>query len=237
IYAMDEVNFLPGVSRKVRVIGRRGVKNTYQMSGGERTSLTVMAPICADGSYLFPTVIFKGKGMLKKWRENNPLPAQGYTNNLLTRSWIEHFDKDTQDKDPGAKRVLVFDVHRTHYNLPLLTYSIDHNISILGYTPKTTALCQTQDVVLFSPLKTAYDDVRVRWKDVHKQSVRVENFLEIYATAHRATFTKDNILEAFKKTGLVPFNPDVIPESAMAPSKELSIHGGFPVQPPAPVRA
>lgn len=76
IYTMDEVNFLPGVSRKVRVIGRRGVKNTYRMSGGERTSLTVMAPICADGSYLFPTVIFKGKGMLKKWRENNPLPAQ-----------------------------------------------------------------------------------------------------------------------------------------------------------------
>ncbi|EIM86985.1 uncharacterized protein STEHIDRAFT_57000 [Stereum hirsutum FP-91666 SS1] len=93
----------------MRVIGKRGTKNTYQLSGEGRTSLMVMAPICADGSYLPPTVIFKGKRMLKKWRDNNPLPAhvscarKGYTNNLIGRSWIEHFDKDTKDKDLGAE--------------------------------------------------------------------------------------------------------------------------------------
>lgn len=72
-YGFDESNFIMGQARKVRVTGRRGAKNTYSQQGGSRQSVTVMVTICADGSALTPTAIFKGTKLLKRWGDVNPL--------------------------------------------------------------------------------------------------------------------------------------------------------------------
>lgn len=48
------------------------------------------------------------------------------------------------------------------------------------------------------------------------------NFMEVYAKAHIRAFTEANIKAAFAKTGVVPFNPNVISEQTMAPSLETS---------------
>lgn len=46
--------------------------------------------------------------------------------------------------------------------------------------------------------------------------------MSIYAKAHVQAFTKDNIHAAFRKTGVIPFNPDVVTDAMMAPSLETS---------------
>ncbi|KAJ3861408.1 hypothetical protein EV359DRAFT_84369 [Lentinula novae-zelandiae] len=43
-----------------------------------------------------------------------------------------------------------------------------------------------------------------------------------YAKAHVRAFTESNIKAAFSRTGIVPFNPNVVSEQAMAPSLETS---------------
>jgi hypothetical protein len=55
------------------------------------------------------------------------------------------------------------------------------------------------------------------------------NFLSVYARAHTHAFTKANILAAFSKTRIVPFNPDVVIEKMMAPSLETSISSLLPL--------
>ena len=62
------------------------------------------------------------------------------------------------------------------------------------------------------------------------------NFLAIYGTAHIKALTPGNIVAAFKKTGVVPFNPDVVTEQTMAPSLEMTCHGTLPLRQPSPVR-
>lgn len=76
ICGFDETNFLEGQAHKTRVAGRRGSKNTYQRQGGSRKSCTVMVTICADGTTLTPTVIFKGTKLLKRWGAINPLKVK-----------------------------------------------------------------------------------------------------------------------------------------------------------------
>lgn len=55
------------------------------------------------------------------------------------------------------------------------------------------------------------------------QKVTKGDFIELYAKAHVGALTKANILAAFSKTGVVPFNPDVITNVMMAPSVDTSV--------------
>jgi hypothetical protein len=44
------------------------------------------------------------------------------------------------------------------------------------------------------------------------------------------------ICATFQKTGVWPFNPDVITDAMMAPSKETSCKGFLPVEPSSPIK-
>ena len=54
-------------------------------------------------------------------------------------------------------------------------------------------------------------------------------FLTIYGQAHVCALTSENIKSAFKKTGVWPFNPRVVTEEMLAPSKETSSEAHFPI--------
>jgi hypothetical protein len=63
------------------------------------------------------------------------------------------------------------------------------------------------------------------------------NFLSVYAQAHVKALSKENIISAFRKTGVVPFNPDVITDAMLAPSIMSSSRGGvLPLPQTSPVR-
>lgn len=71
IYGMDESGFPPSNVGRERVIGRRGARTSYQQGGADRENVTAIVTICADGTALTPTIIFKGKNFMKKWGNNN----------------------------------------------------------------------------------------------------------------------------------------------------------------------
>ncbi|TFK17583.1 hypothetical protein FA15DRAFT_317396 [Coprinopsis marcescibilis] len=58
-----------------RVIGGKRPGPQYQQRTGNRENITVLVPICADGSSLPPGVILKGKGYQVKWSQDNPANA------------------------------------------------------------------------------------------------------------------------------------------------------------------
>jgi hypothetical protein len=60
------------------------------------------------------------------------------------------------------------------------------------------------------------------------------NFLAIYGKAHVCALTADNIKSAFKKTGVWPFNPNVVTDRMLAPSKETSCKAKLPIPPDDP---
>jgi hypothetical protein len=68
---MDESGFLPSNKGVQRVVGQRDTKVQHKAGSANRENVTVLVTICVDRMALQPTVIFKGKKLLKKWENNN----------------------------------------------------------------------------------------------------------------------------------------------------------------------
>jgi hypothetical protein len=88
--------------------------------------------------------------------------------------------------------------------------------------------------VIFSPLKKYIGEERDKWLREHAAAMDKNNFLAIYGRAHVRALTVDNIKAAFKKTGVWPFNPNVVTEEMLAPSKETSCEAKLPIPPDDP---
>jgi hypothetical protein len=84
-------------------------------------------------------------------------------------------------------------------------------------------------------MKQNWSNAQDRWEGMGK-TVDKTNFLAIYAEAHLKTLISENIRSAFRKTGVIPLNPNVITEAMMAPSLETSIRGTLPIELPSPIK-
>lgn len=75
LWAADESGFQPGIGRKQRVIGPARRKMQYQQRDGTKETITVMVAICADGSAIPPTCIYKGQSFSMNWHQDSILGA------------------------------------------------------------------------------------------------------------------------------------------------------------------
>jgi len=107
----------------------------------------------------------------------------------------------------------------------------------MGYVPHSTHLCQGLDVTVFGVHKVHWAQECKKFEQESGRTVRKEDFLLVHACAIQQTFKKEIILSAWEKTGLCPFNPDVITPDMVAPSTAMSTHTLqlFPVAQPTPV--
>src|SRR5712672_3446854 len=103
---------------------------------------------------------------------------------------------------------------------------------------RTTSLCSATHLtrpMSISVLKRMWSEERDKFER-SGPPVAKTNFLLVYAKAHIRTFTPANILAAFAKTGIVPFNPNVVTSAMMGPSLETSISSHLPVALTSPVQ-
>jgi len=78
IYNMDEKGIQLGIGAKVAGIVDRDQANVYSVEDGNRELVTTIETVCADGSYLTPSVIFQGVRRNPEWGRagNNPSQAR-----------------------------------------------------------------------------------------------------------------------------------------------------------------
>ncbi|KAF7965694.1 hypothetical protein HWV62_42229 [Athelia sp. TMB] len=128
------------------------------------------------------------------------------------------------------------DSHSSHYTPELLTFAKANNIVILGYPPHCTHALQGLDVVCFAAMKQAWKDEIDRFEAEQKRQVGKEHFAGVFGRAFLAAFTVPTVLTAFEKTGIHPFDPNVITAQQMKPSLPSSIVGALPLPMPSPVK-
>ena len=258
VYGADETGIQTGIGITEHVIGPAGSKIQHQQRNGNRENITILPTICADGTSVPPTVIYKGEAFQTKWLQENPLDARygptkfnmrktkltssrmsyqkkGYTDGEISVAWLEDWDKLTKMKANKHYRLLIVDGHSSHYTMSFLEYARNNKIIVVCYPSHSTHVYQGLDVVIFSALKWAWSDERDRFER-SGPVVSKTNFLAVYARAHVRAFTQANILAAFTKTGIVPFNPGVVTEAMMAPSLETSTSSLLPLPVASPVQ-
>ncbi|EIM90550.1 DDE-domain-containing protein, partial [Stereum hirsutum FP-91666 SS1] len=235
-WATDETGIQPESGQKERVIGKAGEKSQYQQRSRSQENITVIVTICADGSSIAPAVIFKGLiNILNIIRIS--YSKKGWVDGKIGVQWIEDFDKKTKAKADGQYCLLLVDGHVSHYTCGFLKYAREHKIVVLCYPAPSTHVYQGLDIAVFSVLKRAWSDERDQFTCETGGVVSKTNFLAIYGHAHLKALTKPTIISAFAKTGVWPFNSQVITPAMMALSHETSRQAAMPVAPSSPVKA
>ncbi|KZV61049.1 hypothetical protein PENSPDRAFT_553930, partial [Peniophora sp. CONT] len=217
------------------VIGPVGLKTQHRLRDGSRESLTFMPTICANGTVsLRPTLIFRGSRFQHKWAEHNSLDCaiaispKGSIDDELAHQWMTRFELATRPRDPSEWRALYLDSHTCHISLWMIDFAEQHRIEMIGYVPHSTQWLQGLDVVLFGAFKEKLMVARNDWERAYDCFDKIA-LLEILKGVFEASFTRDNILAAFRSTGISPFNPSVIPSRATAASEETSYGAIFPL--------
>ncbi|KIJ26424.1 hypothetical protein M422DRAFT_141516, partial [Sphaerobolus stellatus SS14] len=161
----------------------------------------------------------------------------GWIDGELALHWfVKDFDAQTHEKAGGKPRSLFMDGHSSHYTPELLCYGLENNISILAYPPKCTHALQGLDVVCFARMKEAWNKEVLNFELANCRGVNKTDFAGVFGKAFQTAFIPETIKSAFKATGLVPYNPQIITKEQMRPSQITSTRGYFPMPQPSPVR-
>jgi hypothetical protein len=171
---MDEKGFSLGtMTKQYRVFTKEAVTKKRVLGyahDGNREWITILATICADGSWCPLAIIFAGKTpyLQTSWVDDVELgrhnasfstSPNGWTNDKLGVAWLEEvFDKATKAKARNGRdwRLLFIDGYGSHVTMKFLNWCDKHHVLLAIYPPHSTHRLQPLDVSLFSPLATFY---------------------------------------------------------------------------------
>lgn len=220
IYNMDEsglqLNNRPG-----HVIAKKGSKNIAALTSGEKgETITIIACCNAEGYFLPPVCIFKGKNIKSEWNDGMPAGSKiymggksAYVNTDLFFYWLkEHF----VPRKPQGKVLLILDGHTSHCNnIEMLEYADNNGVILICLPSHTTQFLQPLDRSFFKSLKSNFYsacNTFVRNNANRKLSRLV--FGQLLNVAWSNAATNNNAVSGFRACGIVPLDINAIPEYA-----------------------
>lgn len=230
IYNMDEtglqLNNEPG-----KVVAKKGSKDVHLVTSAEkRETITVIACCNAEGNFLPPFCIFKGKNKKNEWQDCMPpgsdiqmSPKSAYVNAEIFKDWLQnHF---IARKTPG-KVILLLDGHTSHMSVLALELATANDIILIYLPSHTTHYLQPLDRSFFRSLKHYFKEACNSWMINHYRPnnphSEVDNlrkigrlqFGELLFKAWGQAATPQNAISVFKSTGVVPLDRTAIPDFA-----------------------
>ena len=159
IYNIDEtpcaLNDIPRYS-----IWPKDKKEAHVTQPDSRLVLTMLACISANGSYIPPLIIYKGKTIdINYINEDMEIMIasndNAYTTQEIFRSWVIQFvAKAKPSKEYPA--VLIMDNFIGHLDWISFEYLYSNHVIIVGLPEHTSDLTQPLDLSVFGPYKIAY---------------------------------------------------------------------------------
>ena len=224
IYNMDESGFLIGVARSWKVIKFHGTKAPRTRNPNNREFCTLIECISASGRALNPLAILKGKVITTDFVEDLlddymlGVSDSGWTNNNHGLYWLQEIFELETANTKGDFRLLIADGYDSHINVEMVNFYADYCIRLLCLPPHSTHLLQPLDVNCFQPMKHYHSQAissAVQYLDTDFNKLE---FLHALDDIRKKTFKSKTIQSAFKKCGLVPFNPNAVLDAI--PNKE-----------------
>ncbi|XP_056641505.1 uncharacterized protein LOC130448245 [Diorhabda sublineata] len=227
IFNMDvtglQLNNKPGY-----VIAQKGSKNVAAITSSEKgETITVISCCNAEGFYIPPACIFKGKNKKTEFEEGMTPGSvvymnvkSAYINTDLMFTWLkEHF----VPRKPDGKILLLLDGHASHCNsVEMLEYADEHNVILFCLPGHTTQFLQPLDMCFFKSLKAFWNKACNKFVKANPgRKISRMQFGQLLSEAWSKAATIDNAVSAFKSTGICPFNPGAIPEYAYLDSEKM----------------
>ena len=239
LYNWDEKGFLLGLAQTTkRIITLHALKSGRIMGAsqdGSREFISLLACVCADGTKLPPALIYKGESgdLMDSWVTDFGVgddayftsSANGWSCNDLGLQWLTQiFHLKTIQKSGNRLRLLIVDGHSSHVNLKFITWADNNRILLLVLPPHSTHRLQPLDVGLFQPLATEYSKQisKVMAESFGLVSITKRLFWPLFKASWNAAFSEKNIKSSFRKTGIFPYDPDLILSRITRPTTPLA---------------
>ena len=152
------------------------------------------------------------------------ISEKGWTDNEIGLEWFKQcFEPETRRCKVGKYRLLILDGHSSHVTSDAINFCVENDIILLCLPAHATDTLQPLDVGVFLPLSQAY---RLGLEDFNRlgfgYTIDKVDFIDLYLAARTKGMTALNIISAWNKSGLVPFDPDIVLENIpdFEPEKE-----------------
>ena len=237
VYNMDETGILLSAPTSLNVlVGRDDLRN-YRGAGVQRTLVTAIECISADGTSLAPLIIWPAATQRSTWT-THPTPdwhfafsQTGYTNSAISLEWVQKvFDLSTRLRANGKPRVLISDGFGTHESLEVITFCYENNIILCCLPSHTSHKLQPCDVGVFGPLKAAYREQIERLFRKGANTVGKQHFTLLYDRAHQIAITPHNIRSGWSKAELFPFSPGMVLRDMPKPQQVANYYEQTPTR-------
>ncbi|KAK9738146.1 DDE superfamily endonuclease [Popillia japonica] len=149
-------------NRPTQVLAAKGSKNVASLTSGERAeTISVIACCNAEGMFLPPYSIFKGKNRKAEFLDGMPPGSQismseksAYVNAIILKDWLEFH---VLPRNPAGKVLFIVDGHTSHTNsVEVLEFSEANDIILFCLPSHTTHYLQPLDRSFFKSLKNYY---------------------------------------------------------------------------------
>jgi hypothetical protein len=227
---MDEKGFMLGMLQA----SKRYFTVTEALSGrlkgvgqdGARDWVTVIASISQAGVAIPPAIIYTAatNNHQDSWYEElNTVDCvahfitspNGWTNDEIGFEWLTKvFDRHTRRAARYTRdyRLLFLDGHSSHINMRFIEFCDQNKILLMAYPPHSTHRLQPLDVSLFNPLANYYSQNLDAWLRISRGICPISKryFWTLFKPAFDLAFSEKNIASSWRKTGLYPFDPEVV---------------------------
>jgi hypothetical protein len=210
------------------VITTKGQKHARVITSGNKKQITVLACGNAAGYVIPPLVIFARKTFNAELAIGE-IPSTMYglsDNGWMTSDIFEHwFMHHFLVHAPAARPLLlILDGHSTHYSPSFITKTAHEMVIVFCLPPNTTHLTQPLDKGAFGPLKTYWHEECQRYMSKNPGKVITQyEFMQIFSRAWYCAMTPQNLIGAFRTTGVYPLNRNVVEVYKATPMKSESL--------------
>ena len=214
LYNVDETG-MPLDHRPPKIVTTRGQRKVRCRTSGNKSQITVIACVSAVGQVIPPFVIFDSKSLNQQWTigevpgSRYGLSSSGWVDTELFKSWLkDHLLKYAVGTRP---LLLVLDGHSTHYQPELIKYAKSNDVVLMCLPPHTTHESQPLDASVFKPLKQNWNAACSKFMQQNPGKVITKcNFSSLLSEAWNKTMVPTVITAGFRRSGIYPFNPDII---------------------------
>ena len=171
-----------------------------------------------------PFYVFPGK----RWKDDlldgstpgsaGTMSESGWSNSAVFMDYLEkHFLRHVSTAHP---LLVLFDGHKSHVNLTLADWGRKNNIIFFVLPPHTSHVTQPLDIGCFGPLKnTYYSECQAYMRLNPGMQLNRYNVAAISSRAYNKGFAPDNLISAFRKAGISPFDKTKITPLQTTPAK------------------
>jgi hypothetical protein len=223
IHNMDEHGLCIGKINPRRVVGKikddwgKPRRRTKMRNSENREWVSIVECISAGATCIQPLIIFEGINVNINWAPDDPPPYKytadptAWINDDIAVWWLNEIFLP-QTKPPGTQyRILLFDNHNSHLSGRFESECRKQRVITIPLPAHTSDVLQPLDLIMFSPIKGKYKDKLYQLCELNDgDNTKKKDFCHLYHEARKETFKPSSFLSAFKKAGLVPFDPQSV---------------------------